>query len=161
MAYIISILQDSDGLTRAIQGRNKKYLMNNCESYGGINAFIKLSKRFHWNHIAYYEEVRKSIKKGILEQFYDENKKNFYWAVDGEGKHPSHWTRYYPDAFAQLFPIFHRVLEENSELKENLWKCFLKYYQNARDHVSIEQKLIYELTQDVISKGEPTGTETE
>lgn len=153
MAYVISLLQDEDGLTKAIPGRDEKYLMDNCESYGGINAYIELSKHFRWDSSAYYEAVKESIKTGIIEQLYDENKKIFCWAVERENKYPSHWMRYYPDAFAQLFPILHRLLEDKPALKKDLWRHFLTYHKNILDHISTEQKLIYELTRDVMSNG--------
>jgi len=152
MAYIISILRDKDGLTKAIPGTDEKYLMNNCESFGGINAFIKLSKLLHWNLVPYYEGVKESIEKGILNYFYNEKRKNFNWAIEGKYKHASNWKRYYPDSFAQLFPILYELLEGKPELREHLWKHFLKYHENKLMQVDIEQKIIYEMTQKIISK---------
>ena len=124
--------------------------MDNCEAYGGISAFINLSNAMGWE-TTYYEKVKKSIRDGILKHLYDKKRGNFYWAVDEKVKHLSRWNRFYPDSYAQLFPVLFGLLEKNLELKKYLWENFNKLYGNKLDKFPVEQKTIFDLTRREIN----------
>ena len=150
IAYTIPFLQDRDGLTTALPDLDEKYLMDNCETYGGISAFINLSRAMGWE-TTYYEKVKKTLRNGILKHLYDKNRKNFYWAIEDKIKHPSRWTRFYPDSYAQLFPILFGLLEKDPELKRHLWEKFNHYHKNKTDKLPAEQKIVFDLTKRSIN----------
>jgi len=149
IAYTIVYLQDKDGLTFANPETKIKYLMDNCESFLGLKSFLILSEKLGWKISPTYREAMISIRKGILDKFYDKKNKNFYWAISVKIKHISNWDIFYPDAYAQLFPIFSKVLE-NEEMKKHLWKEFIKRYKNKINSLPGEQKIIIELTEEKI-----------
>lgn len=148
IAYTIVYLQDKDGLTFPCPDIKIKYLMDNCESYAGLKSYLNLSEKLSWKMNPIYIDSKEKIKKGVLEKFYDEKNKNFYWAISEEGKHKSNWSIFYPDAYAQLFPVFSSIIQENNNLKEELWKNFLKNHGEKLKNLSPEQKIIIRLTKE-------------
>ncbi|MCE5194231.1 MAG: hypothetical protein LLF28_02065 [Nitrospiraceae bacterium] len=151
IAYVIAHLQDEDGLTRALPGKNTKYLMDNCEAYAGIRAFNKLSKEIGWGVNAYYVELEQNIKDGILSYLYKEDKEYFYWAIEGKKVFVPDNNKFYPDALSQIFPILYDLMDENKELKQIMWKKFKDKYSNKMNLFSSEQRLIFELTERKMS----------
>jgi len=145
IAYTIVYLQDKDGLTFPSPEIKIKYLMDNCEAFLGLKSFLILSEKLGWEISPTYREAMKSIRKGILDKFYDEKNKNFYWAISRKIKYISNWDVFYPDAYAQLFPIFSKILGDE-EMKKHLWKEFIKRYKNKINSLPREQKIIVELT---------------
>ncbi len=149
IAYTIAYLQDKDGLTKVLPGRTEKYLMDNCEAYGGISAFAALAREMKWDTVTFYEDLRQSLRTAIV-RLYNPGRANFDWAVDGTTKYESSWNTFYPDAYAQLFPILFDVLEEDRELERNLWDTFQRLYSRASDKLPPEQRLIYKLTDKAV-----------
>ncbi|MBI5043026.1 MAG: hypothetical protein HZC10_04180 [Nitrospirae bacterium] len=147
IAYLLGFLQEEEGLTRALFYKKSKYLMDNCEAYGGIKAFNRLSKEMEWGENQYYIELENTIKDGILSFLYSEERGDFYWAMEGKNVYAPNWDKLYPDAFSQIFPILYDILEEMPQLKETLWKKFTERYANKPDLFFSEQKLILELTE--------------
>jgi len=123
--------------------------MDNCEAFLGLKSFLILSEKLGWEISSTYREAMKSIRKGILDKFYDEKNKNFYWAISRKIKYISNWDVFYPDAYAQLFPIFSKILGDE-EMKKHLWKEFIKRYKNKINSLPREQKIIIELTEGKI-----------
>lgn len=146
IAYTIVYLQDKDGLTTPSPDIKVKYLMDNCEAFLGLKSFLNLSEKLNWKIPPLFEEAVKLLQNGILNKFYDEKNKNFYWAISKEIKYKSNWDIFYPDAYAQLFPIFSKVLE-NEKIKKHLWTEFMKRYKTKINSFSPEQKIIIELTE--------------
>ncbi|MCP4632055.1 MAG: hypothetical protein GY855_03940 [candidate division Zixibacteria bacterium] len=144
--YLIPYLQDEDDLTIALPGVNEKYLMDNCESYGGVCAFIELSKDFKWGLESYYETVKEGLKYAILTHFYDESEKVFNWFIDGKTKYQSNWNNFYPDAYAQLFPILYDVLPDEKGVKESIIEQFHKHHGESLSSIPVEQSIIYKWT---------------
>ena len=146
IVYLIPYLQAEDGLTRALLTTQVKYLMDNGEAYGGITAYLELRKMMGKEDSAYYREIRRNIKEGIFRQLYDREKKMFGWAtVDGIVSCSS-WDRLYPDAYAQLFPIYFEILSDHLELRIQLWQAFVQNYADKTMDFPQEQLIIYELT---------------
>jgi len=148
IAYLIPFLQSEDGLTRALlKGNdNARYLMDNCEAYAGMKAFNELSLRAGYGKDNVYVAAEEEIKKAIFETLYDNDTGNFYWAVDDTGQHTSKWSVFYPDALAQLFPIYFEVLGADQKRKKALWQEFNKRYNPKTKKFPMEQRMIYELT---------------
>ena len=145
IVYTLAFLQDSDGLTTAKPNHKEKYLMDNCEVYGGLTAYLELAERYselEQNQKEYYPRVRKNIKDAINSILFNEINNNFDWAFDGLA-HTSDWNVFYPDSYAQLFPILFDITED-ADLKQHLWKEYNKRYKNKT--LPKEQEIIYSLT---------------
>lgn len=142
VADVILQLQDKDGLAIAMPSYPVKYLMDNCEAYGGLKAFVKLADKMGWAQTDKYRRAKTRMKKGIMKQLYIPEKKIFYYAMDRNGKYGSAWSRYYPDAFAQLFPLLYDVVPGKSELGMELWKRF-HIHQNVEPDDDVERRLLY------------------
>ena len=145
VAYNMAYLQDSDGLTWAKPLRQAKYLMDNCEVYGGLNAYIELAQICGWDS-AYYEVVRKGLLIGLEKSLYDADKGVFHWAIDRLKKYPSDWTRFYPDGLAQMFPALYELPFLTVEARKALWNRFLKEHGERIKGASYEQRAIYMMT---------------
>jgi hypothetical protein len=148
IAYLIPYLQKQDGLTVAVSQDkdNTKYLMDNCESYAGILSFHQIAQRTGLKEDSFYAYTAENIKKNVLKIMYDNKNRNFFWATDDKGKHASDWSVLYPDALAQIFPIYFGLLDGNVKKKKMLWQEFNKRYKNKIRSFPLEQRMIYELT---------------
>jgi len=146
IVYLIPFLQDKDGLTKALLKKDTKYLMDNCESYGGISAYIGLRTLLGKQSSAYYNHVHSAIKKAVFTHLYEPRNGIFYWAVENGNKSPAVWNRFYPDAYAQLFPVYFGLLADKPELKQRLWKEFTRRYSAKLLDFSIEQRIFYAMT---------------
>jgi hypothetical protein len=148
IAYLIEFLQDEDGLTKVMPGDNTKYLMDNCEAFAGVKAFNALSREMGWGIKPDYVELENSLKNAIINSLYSKDKKIFYWGIAEKKAYPSSWNKFYPDAFAQIFPILFDVLDKDPQIEKELWKEFSDKYENKPNVFSIEQKLMFELASD-------------
>lgn len=148
IAYLIPFLQKQDGLTVAVlqDKDNTKYLMDNCESYAGLLSFRQLAGRTGLKEDPFYSDTAEKIKKSVLKIMYDRNNRNFLWAIDDKGRHASDWSILYPDALAQIFPIYFGLLDRDVKKKNNLWQEFNKRYRNKTKSFPLEQRMLYELT---------------
>jgi hypothetical protein len=140
IAYTIVYLQDEDGLTTALPNSDVKYLMDNCEVYGGLKAMIGLSEEFDWDLEDFYYGAKDSVERGIMQKLYNAELQNFNWAVDDAGIHKCNWQTFYPDAYAQIFPIIYGLLD-NDELEDQIWNNFSITYQK-QNYIPPEQKVV-------------------
>lgn len=152
---VILALQDKNGLTKALPDRPEKYLMDNCEVFGGMTGYAALRKRMGKGDNAYFNKARDSLKKGILAYFYDPKNALFYWALDDAVPSASEWNRFYPDAFAQLFPVYFGILADKPLMKQNLWINFTARYEATIDDHPVEQRIIFELTRSTMEARSP------
>jgi len=158
IAYTIAFLQDKDGLVIAAPAARVKFLMDNCEDYGGITAFIAMAHDMNWPLWKYYQDIQQNLRKSILRHLYDSERNNFFWALDEAGvKSPSTLDTFYPDAYAQLFPVLYGLLDDNSELRDHLWQTFNQRYGATADGLPIEQKLVYEFTRNMVNNENHAG----
>lgn len=142
IAYLLLFLQDQDGLTKALPDSDAKYLMDNCEVYAGLKAFNELSGVLGWQIPFYYAIAEKGVKQAIFERLYDESAGLFHWAVDDQVIHESCWENYYPDAFAQIFPVLYGVLDPASEKSQRLWQEFSSRYESSPKPDSLQAILV-------------------
>jgi hypothetical protein len=146
IARVILVLQDKKGLIKALPDRPQKYLMDNCEAFGGLTGYAALRKRIGKRDNAYFNKARNSLKKGILAYFYDPKNSLFFWALDDVTPSVSEWSRFYPDAFAQLFPVYFGILADKPLMRQPLWINFTDRYEASIDQYPVEQRIIFELT---------------
>jgi hypothetical protein len=157
IAYLIPYLQQSDGLTVALapDRDQTKYLMDNCEAYAGMLSFQKLARRSGKKDDSFYPDTAETIRKAVLKILYDRRKNNFSWAMDQGGKHASSWSNFYPDALAQIFPIYFGLLDHDRQKKIMLWRTFQLYYKNKVKDFAPEQRMIYEMTREKMRRQIP------
>ena len=153
IAYTIPFLQQPDGLTIAFTEYEQQYLMDNCEAYGGIRAFIEMGTRLNCPFDKkYYTEVRDNIKEGILGELYEDDREVFYWVNDPvEKQRKVQMKKFYPDAFAQLFPIYFSVVDK--EQARQLYDTFLRYHPEENWVAEpIEQQVYCHLTKSKMER---------
>jgi len=150
IARVILALQDQKGLTKALPDRPQKYLMDNCEAFGGMTGYTELRKRIGKRDSAYFNKARNALKKGILAYFYDPKNALFFWALEGGVPSVSEWNLFYPDAFAQLFPVYFGILADKPLMKQRLWVEFSGRYEASIDDYPIEQRIIFQLTKSTM-----------
>ncbi len=156
VAYIIPYLQDSnDGLINALPDKDEQYLMDNCEDYGGIKAYLgllKITGRKSSKEFNYYEKLKESIKNAVVKNLYNPQRHNFDWAIIRGRKYYSNWSVYYPDALAQLFPVLYGVTDNSTASAIFLWDKFESIYRERMGSFPAEQKALYILTKEKINK---------
>lgn len=140
VAYTIAYLQDKDGLVRALPDSGAKYLMDNCECYGGLTAYQELSEALGYGRDPYYDTVAASIKKGVLEVLYDGKTGTFNWGIAGGVKTGCDTAKPYPDALAQIFPFLYGVTDDAAPLED-----FLARHGGELADLPLEQRLIVEM----------------
>ncbi|OPY56874.1 MAG: Cellulosome-anchoring protein precursor [Pelotomaculum sp. PtaU1.Bin035] len=115
---LIITLQDSDGLIWAKTDLKIKYLMDNCECYRGLKNWARVLDVLEYKELsALCDQKAEMIKTGIIEQFWDEDKSCFAWAVDQAGiKHYPVPGQSYPGIFAQIYPVTFGVIPPASEI---------------------------------------------
>jgi hypothetical protein len=157
LAYNIPFLQGEDGLIRAFPKQEDVFLVDNCVSYAGICAIIKLSRQFKWDIEEYYLEIKQRLATAIFTYLYIPGNKSFYWAIQNGVKRAPDWNRFYPDAYVQLFPLVFDVLNQpkgvfsrQRSTKRAIWKRFGKLFRHKLRNIPVEQKLIYQWTEEYI-----------
>lgn len=170
IAYTIPYLQDEDGLTVVFPETNEKYLMDNCETYGGLTAYLSLRELAGKNNskedqavIKFYENSRSRIKKGIFNVF-DSNKirnmndvskqKDEKIILDYDYKVPSAWKIFYPDAYAQVLVLYYGILEDRPQVRDRIWQILSKRYALKMHTFPVEQRVMYELAKNKMEKHE-------
>ena len=129
MAYTISYLQQVDGLTIAMPDYPVKYLMDNCEAYGGINSFLYLAQKADKKiNYEYYQNIADNIKNAIFNVLLNTSTGDFSWSDEADGR-ISNWGIFYPDSSAQIFLIYYDVLDEYG--KSVIWDKFLERYPSV------------------------------
>ena len=141
-AYVLSHAEDiqrvlnslfatmDNGLTYGQPKSKVKLLMDNCEVYGGLRAAASL-----------YRDVLRDEEKGnrmdaAADELVAAMEKDLwigkYYApgiyLDGSLYTPFSWDKYYPSAAAQTFPIFHGVLDPDSDRAKMLYNEYCTRY---------------------------------
>lgn len=123
IAYTIAYLQQADGLTIAMPDYPVKYLMDNCEAYGGIISFLNLAQQTgHKINAKYYRNVAGGIKNGVFSILGTAEDDSLAWSGEDDGK-ISDGSVFYPDAYAQLFLIYYDLLD--ADRQQFFWKKFV------------------------------------
>jgi hypothetical protein len=146
IAALILLLQDKDGLTIAMPGHEVKYLMDNSECYSGIMAYLAMRTLVGKGPSEKHAQAAVALKKALLAQLFDSRNQIFSWAVQDGHVSSSTWQTFYPDALAQLFPLYHDLLIGKPELRNRLWRAFNDHYQDKIATFPVEQRIIYGLT---------------
>jgi hypothetical protein len=70
---------------------------------------------------AYYDAFASYVKDGIENYLWDGANKNYLVYV---GAGATTWTKWYPDATAQLFPVLYGLIDSNDSRAQNLYTKF-------------------------------------
>lgn len=155
VAYTIPFLQESDGLTVALITTNEKYLTDNCESYGGLTAYIRLREIMELERSPSFELARERVRKGIFKELYSKKKKIFSYLIEDDYLNPTSWDRYYPDAYGQFFVIYYEVAINEPKIMKHIWANFTSRYAQKEAEFPIEQRIMYQLTRNKIQREFP------
>lgn len=147
VAYLLIFLKDHDGLTRALPDRDSKYLMDNCEVYAGLKAYVALGRALGWP-TQLYSDAAGDVRRGVWTRLYDAPSGMFHWAVDDQTEHVSHWSRFYPDAFAQLFPIIYGLLDPASPKARQIWATFCRQFGRAEELADALQTTVISMARE-------------
>ena len=147
ISYLISYLQDTDGLTRVTAKQRVKYLMDNSESYAGASAFIALTEAVGKGDKKYYENVRSAVRTGIQEVMYDVRRGNYIWALNGKERFVSNLKVFYPDAYANilLFAYDLSIFDGFTERKTAVWKKLISSHSEQLKNAPIEQRILFRM----------------
>jgi hypothetical protein len=147
IAYLISYLQDTDGLTRVTSKQHVKYLMDNSESYAGASAFISLIEAVGKGDKTYYEDVRAAVRSGVQEIMYDAKRSNYIWALNGKERFISNLQVFYPDAYANilLFAYDLSIFDGFPERKAAVWKKLSSGHDDLLKNAPIEQRILFRM----------------
>jgi hypothetical protein len=148
VAHLMIILKDRDGLTRAVPDRDSKYLMDNCEVYSGLKAYDALCRAMGWPVPQLYADAIRDVRLGVWTRLYDVYSGMFHWAVDSRTQHESDWNRFYPDAFAQLFPIIYGLLDPASQQAQQIWARFCRQYGRTEKAADTLQSVVISMARE-------------
>lgn len=127
--YMIPHLQDEkDGLIRTMPIGNQKLLVNNCLSLAAIDAFLDLSREFHWGKEIFYQDARESLYSAIIQHLYRPSRHEFFYKIDETGAYAPDWTIFYPDRYSQLFPLLFHIHPDRQQ-DQVTWTNFQRYHQ--------------------------------
>lgn len=153
IAELLVSLQDEDGLVRVAPEDGTRYLMDNCEAYGGLLAWSALERRLGWEAGPRWLAAAERLRQAIMSRLWDPVTHRFRWAESGAETHRSSWDLYYPDALAQLFPILYGVIPADGEPARSLWREFAVRY-DPRDgwNVATSDRTLIELTRERVEQ---------
>jgi hypothetical protein len=117
-------LQQSDGLTWAKQSHKVKYLMDNCEVLEGLENAAFLFALVGDRETAILAKERADRCRAGLARMYDSSKRCF--AVY-DRVYPS-WTKWYPDATSQAFPLLYRLVPADSAIAVHLFRQITSHF---------------------------------
>ncbi|WP_409344724.1 hypothetical protein [Paenibacillus sp. MBLB4367] len=123
--------KQEDGLTWAKPDHRVKYLMDNAEVYEGLGDMEWISGAVYGDEeeAAVYRRHKEEVLAGIQGELWNESKQAYAYAKaeDGSLLQPD-WDRFYPDATAQLFPVWTGVLAPDSGRARHLYDTFNSHH---------------------------------
>ena len=143
IVYLIYYLRDpKDSLTRALpkKGYRTKYLMDNVESWIGVDAYIFLSEMLgkgKEEQVEAYRVFRNELKHSIVKHLYDSKTGLFHWAKEGSEISGSTETRFYPDLFAQIHLLAFWGEEIERQKSALLWQKIKYFLSRKSDEIEV------------------------
>lgn len=117
---------DANGLTLAKPDYAIKYLMDNSEVYEGLRSAAWLARHMLKDEtLAQSYEVKQLANFNGIETLWD-NVVNNYKAYEGAGT--TNWGIFYPDATAQMFPIWNGILSPTSQRAKDIYAGLNQYH---------------------------------
>lgn len=125
VARLLLDLQDeSDGLIWALPNRWNKFLMDNCENYWGLTRYSELLGSLSMpEEAAKYKIAAANVRDGIQKRLWREDEQSYSWSLNLLGLSKGvNWSRWYPDAVAQIFPATFGVIDPGGDTARNLYE---------------------------------------
>lgn len=116
LAGVVLKLQQADGLCWARADYRVKYLEDNCEVFAGLRDLADLEQDVFNNaaQSATYRQAAERVRRGIVNELYDNSAKLYRTAKFEDGKRPlANLDKWYPDTQAQLWPLLFGVASMN------------------------------------------------
>jgi hypothetical protein len=119
-------LQDKDGLLWERPTKKQKFLMDNSEAFAGFRAWATtLDLIGRPDEAKDFQARAEKVRRGILTKMYRPRQQEFLWMLDGRGKGTGpNWSRWYPDAVAQLYPLLFGVVPPNDPRSVAVYQDF-------------------------------------
>lgn len=151
----MNVTVDTDGLSYAKPSYKVKYLMDNTEVFNGISCAINICEQVFLPHysegtpeygsikrtIEYLHEIKDRQEQAFRTMLWNEGEQHYEIGVDNSGKALDFngWSKFYPDAVAQLYPILSGIIPPDSEQALYLYNTFgehfhwekMAYFQNG------------------------------
>ena len=86
-----------------------------------------------------------------MKKLYDHSAHNFGWEYSDDQVSKADWNVFYPDAYAQIFPIYYGIIEDN-DFKKELWQNFRYFYPPEYDSYPIEQQIMCEWVETIMTE---------
>lgn len=122
--YALVALQRRDGLTWAKRNYKVKYLMDNCEVYQGLADASAIFAILGEMEIAKQAQDRAHACRMGIQGLYRPSSKTF---AIYNSTYPN-WSKWYPDATSQVFPIVYQLLDSNSLQAGYLYQQLLENF---------------------------------
>lgn len=125
VAQSIQDVMDRDGLTWAKSDYHIKFLMDNIEVWRGLTDLASLLDKLYGDVAAatHYRQLAETSRAAIEKAFWTGSGWRVY--VDGAGNGPRlDWTKWYPDATSQLWPIWTGFLATEDPRRTATWDRF-------------------------------------
>lgn len=120
----IIALQQKDGLTWAKRSWKVKYLMDNCEVYQGLCAAWQLLGLIGESEGATLaQDAAQRCADGIGSML--SYRKQAYAVYD---RHLPNWSKWYPDATSQAFPILSGLLGPDTEVAQSMYQSLVNHF---------------------------------
>jgi hypothetical protein len=102
----IEATQDSDGLTWAKPTWHVKYLMDEAETYAGLQAATGIARTLEHPRLAASAASAAARLRTGTERLWNQRLGAYDWALHGDGaRHQTRWSVLYPDAMEQAWPV--------------------------------------------------------
>lgn len=143
VVYLIYYLRDpKDSLTYALPKKDyrTKYLMDNVESWIGVDAYISLSEvlgKGKEEEVEAYRVFRNELGHSIVKYLYDPQNGLFHWAKEGNETSGSTETKFYPDIFAQIHLLAFFGKEIDREKRVLLWQKIKRFILKKGDDMEL------------------------
>ncbi|MGD8191180.1 hypothetical protein ACQCN2_14470 [Brevibacillus ginsengisoli] len=122
--YALVELQQKDGLTWAKHSYKVKYLMDNCEVYQGLVDASELFAILGETHIAEEAQARAKASQTGIQGMYNPSKRTFAMY---DSTYPV-WSKWYPDATSQMFPIVYHLIAPDSKEATYLYQQLTTHF---------------------------------
>jgi hypothetical protein len=102
-------LQDTDGLTWSKDSYKVKFLMDNTEVANGLREIQNVLQFNSQNETLSKSKISlEKLQNAIQSKMWNESKKSYKWGIQGnlnrEFVNNTDWSKYYPDALANIWP---------------------------------------------------------
>lgn len=123
---LLSLLHD--GYTQSMNGSKVKYLMNNAETYDGMNNALKIYESL-WPHDGRTKMLREAVNKFSMDFDYAWWSGTYYYPVLNKDNSSYYgdkmcWDKLYEYAVPQLFPVIFDVKKADNRHSQKVYMDF-------------------------------------